>query len=330
MALALGHLGGHFCFGEEGTWGGADTCTQKLKLRTGGDSVVKTVDEILSEEIPNYYTDDSESILGNVMVSGGLIFNWQYEGYELLLKNLLGAVSSTQPDPTNDATTYLNTYTCDSAAPDGVTFEIDCDTHEKVVEGGTIVRMEWACDINGMLICTMSIVGEDMNLTTSPTGALSFPTAAYANYAHKPTSNAVVQYNNTDIEVSNLRWYFDNSLDVDRRFLGSRLISQPQRAGKLDVGGSFQIEFDATTEYDDFVAHQERTLEIEFEGATIDTNYKYATKWLFDAIRMRAVPIAVNDEGRIVVDVEFKAYAADASNLEMEVTAYSTVDASGL
>lgn len=330
MTLGLGHQGGWFCFGEEGTWGGADTCTHKLKLRTGGDGVVKTVDEILSEEIPYYYRDDSESVVGNVSVGGPLTFNWQYEGYELLLKHLLGGVSSTQPDVTNDANTWLNTYTMAAAVSDGLTFEIDLDTHEKVVEGGTITRMEWACDLNGLLICTMNIIGEDQSLTTAPTGALSFPTAAFAKYSDKPTGLSVLQYAGSDLEVSNLRWYLDNNLDVDRRFLGSRLISQPQRAGKVDCGGSFNIEFDGTAEYDDFVAHTARALAIEFQGAIIDSNFEYNTKFVFDAIRLRAVPIAVDDEGRITVDVEFKAYAADSTNLEMEVTAYSTVDAGSL
>lgn len=330
MTLALGHLGGHFGFGLEGAWGTADTITQKLKLRTGGDGVVKTVYEILSEEILNYYRDDSESVAGNISVGGPLTFAMQYEGYELLLKHLLGAVSSSQPDVTNDANTWLNTYTMLAALPEGLTFEIDIDTHEKVVEGGMIARAEFSCDVNGLLICTINIIGEDMNLTTSPTGALSFPTAAYIDYADKPTSTTVVQYNNTDIEVANLRWYFDNSLDADRRFIGTNLISRPTRMGKVDCGGSFQIEFDATTEYDDFVAHTKRALEIEFMGAVIDANFNYNIKFLFDAIRLRSHPVSVDDEGRITVDVEFKAYAEDGTNLEMEVTAYSTVDASSL
>ena len=329
MALSMGHKGGWFCFGAEATYGTADTRDQKLKLRRGSDSVVKTVERISSEEIPYRYTDDSEDVLGNVSVGGSLAFSCQYEGYELIYKHALGTVSSSQPDVTNDPSTYQNTFTCAETLPTGMSFEIDCDTHEKLVEGGKITRIEWAVDVNGLLICTITIIGEDMTLTTSPTGALSFPTAAFVKYSDEPSGGAVVTYAGSAIDVSNLTWFFDNNL-AERRFLGSRLTKEPLRGGKIDVGGSFTAEFDSTSEWDDFVAGTKRALVIQFDGATIDTNYEYMQKFSFDAVKLTEGPMTVDDEGRITVDYTFKAFAEDSSNLEMEILGQSTVDASSL
>jgi len=329
MTLALGHLGGWFCFGEETEYGTAVDRTQKLKLRRGGDSVAKTVDPISAELVSNRYTDDSEDVVGNVSIGGTLQFPVQYEGFELLYKHALGTVTTTQPDVTNAPTVFQNVYTCAAGLPLGLTFEIDMDTEEKVVEGGKITRIEWSIDVNGLLMCTITIIGEDMNLTESPTGALSFPTAAFVKYSDLPSGGKVVSYGGDEILVSNLSWHFDNKL-AERRFLGSRLTSEPLRGGKVECAGSFTAEFDSTAEYDDFVDGQKRALIIQFDGATIATTYPYRQKFVFDAVKVREAPYVVNDEGRITATLPWVAFAEDSSNLEMEIDSYSTVEADAL
>lgn len=329
MTLGLGHLGGWFCFGEESTYGTAASRTQKIKMRRGGDSVTKTVDPISAELVSNRYTDDSEDVLGNVSVGGTLQFPVQYEGFELLYKHVMGTVTTSQPDVTNAPTVYQNVYTCATALPTGLTFEIDMDTEEKVVEGCKISRIEWSIDVNGLLVCTITLIGEDMNNAESPTGALSFPTAAFVKYSDQPSGGAVVTYADSAIQVSNLTWYFDNKL-ADRRFLGSRLTAEPHRGGKVECGGSFVAEFDSTDEYDDFVAGTKRALVIQFDGATIASTYPYRHKFLFDAVKIREAPYVVNDEGRITATLPWVAFAEDGSNLEMEIDTYSTVEADAL
>ena len=333
MALAKGYLGGFFCFGEETTWGTAIERTQELKLRRGGDGVEATQEEMMSEEIPNVYTDDSEAVIGNKTVGGPLTFACQYEGHEVIYKHALGNLASSQPDVTNDENTWLHTYTISNALPDaagtekGLTLEIDRDTHEYVCEGCKIASIEWSIDVNGLLVCTINISAEDAAFAEDPTGALTFPTAAYIKYSDQPTGGYVVIYDGaTELKCTNLTWTLNNNLDVDRRYLGTNLISEQVRAGKVEVTGSMTIDFDSTDEYDDFIGHTTQTLVIEFNGATIDTNYAYTEQFLFDAVRIISGTPRVNDEGRVTVDVNWKAYAANTSNREMEIVQYNTVD----
>lgn len=332
MALAKGYNGGFFCFGEETTWGDEIARTAKLKLRRGGDGVEATQDEIMSEEIPNVYTDDSEAVIGNKTVGGPLTFACQYEGHEVIYKHALGNLASSKPDPTNDANTWLHTYTISDALPDssgtekGLSLEIDRDTNEYVCEGCKIASIEWAIDVNGILICTINISAEDAAFAASPTGALSFPTAAYVKYSDQPSGGYVVTYDSAELKCTNLTWTLNNSLDVDRRYLGSNLISEQVRMNKVEVTGSMTIDFDSTEEYDDFIAHTTQALVIEFNGATIDTDYAYTEQFEFDAVRIIGGTPRVNDEGRVTVDVTWKAYAADTSNREMEIVQYNTVD----
>lgn len=333
MTLAKGYLGGFFCFGEETEWGAEIARTQKLKLRRGGDGVETTQDEILSEEIPNVYTDDSEAVIGNKTVGGPLTFACQYEGHEVIYKHALGNLVSSKPDPTNDENTWLHTYKISDALPDsagselGLTLEIDRDTHEYVAEGCKIASIEWSIDVNGLLVCTITISAEDAAFATSPTGALSFPTAAYVKYSDAPLGSYVVIYDGAyELKCTNLTWTLNNSLDVDRRYLGTNLISEQVRASKVEVTGSMTIDFDSTEEYDDFIAHTTQALVIEFNGATIDTNFVYTEQFIFDAIRITAGTPRVNDEGRVTVDITWKAFAVDTSNREMEILQYNTVD----
>jgi len=332
MALAKGYLGGFFCWGEETTWGTAVTPTQKLKLRRGGDGVETTQDEIFSEEIPNVYTDDSEAVIGNKTVGGPLTFACQYEGHEVIYKHALGNLVSSQPDVTSDEDTWLHTYKISDALPDaagtekGLTLEIDRDTHEFLCEGCKIASIEWSIDVNGLLVCTINISAEDAAFTTAPTGALTYPTAAYVKYSDAPSGGYVVLYNSAELKCTNLTWTLNNNLDVDRRYLGTNLISEQVRASKVEVTGSMTIDFDSTDEYDDFIAHEARALVIEFNGATINLNFVYTEQFVFDAVRMISGTPRVNDEGRVTIDASWKAFATDTSNREMEIIQYNTVD----
>lgn len=325
MATALGHKGGFVAFGEESTWGTAASRTKKLRLRTGGDGVDVSQDEILSEEIPSINLDGGQSVIGNKAVAGSLMFDCQYEGHELIYKHALGSVSSAQPDATNASSTYRHTFTIADALPEGLTFEIDRDTEELVVEGGKINTIEWACDLNGLLICTIGIVGEDANWTTSPTAGLTYPTAAYIKYSDQESSGYIVTYNSAELKVTSLRWTLNNMLDVDRRFLGSNLISEPLRSAKIEVTGTMTVEFEDSTEYDDFIAHTERALVIQFDGATIESTYVYREKHSMDKVRIRNANPKANDEGRMLYDLDFKAYYEDSSNKELEIELTNTV-----
>ena len=168
---------------------------------------------------------------------------------------------------------------------------------------------------NGILVATAGIIAEDCN-TGTPNASPSFSTKALANFTH-----ATVTYNSVAKSVYDVSITINNNLEA-RRFLGSNLIKQPIRTAKREITGTFTMDFEGTTEYDDFIAATERTLDIDFTGASINVS---TYKLLFDMnyVLLEDTTTSVSNEGAITATFPFRAYSS-TTNKELTVELTNT------
>jgi len=208
---------------------------------------------------------------------------------------------------------YTHTFTIAEDLPKGLTFEIDRDQSAFTIEGGKINTMALAVESSGFLAGTFGIVGEDV--TTGTATAATLPTAPLVHFTH-----GALSYNSGTKSITNVSVELNNNLKTDRRFVGSRLISEPLRNGKIEVTGSFQIEFEGLTEYNDFVAGTSRAVTLTFTSTTnIKTGFVYTMTVTMPLVKVTAFPVTVSEAGALMVELPFKAYGTDSTTRELSI-----------
>ena len=213
---------------------------------------------------------------------------------------------------------YTHTFSLADELPEGLTLEVDRDVTAFTFEGCKINTMDMNIEAAGFLKCSMGISGEDA--TTGSATSQTLPTSPLVVF-----SEGAVTYGGSSINVKSASFTLDNVLKTDRKFIGNRLIAEQQRDGKIDVTGTFSIDFESTDQYDDFVAATERALVLTFTSTSeIKTGQNYTITITFPKIRLtEAAPIPSN-EGVINLDLPFRAYATDSSTREFNLVINNT------
>jgi hypothetical protein len=314
MAIGLGHKS-YIGFADESTWGTPVARTKFLELVTGGDGLAVKEEKILVQGVKDIgVRGDIEVQQGAVSVEGSLTFEVPYDGAEKFFKHAFGSVASSQPNAGTDPTVWQHIFTIADALPAGMTIEVNRDVTAFVYEGCKVNNMEFS--VGGpteLLRIVADILGEDVT-----TASATSPTFTSVNRFSAP--QAVLLWNAVQLNVQQFSIKLDNKLDADRRFLGSRLRSEPLRSGKIEVTGSFVAEFDSTSQYTDFRNGTNRILKVTFTGPSIGVlTQKYTFLLECNVSQIMDYPVSVDDEGRITVEIQFRAFR-DASNNELKLT----------
>lgn len=315
MAIGLGFKGGILGFGVESVFGTPVAPTKFIEINSDGLTVEE--ERLHSEAIPQIYQDDDEVTQSSVSVSGEVETEMRFQGMELLLKHAMGAVATVQVGTT---TAYDHTFTLTDDLPVGLTFEVDRDISAFTVFGGKINTMAMSIENGGFLKSTFGIVGKDMTAGAITTPTL--PTAGLINF-----SQGVLSYGGATANVPSASFSLNNNLKTDRRFIGSRLIAEPQRSGKIEVTGTFSIEFEDLTKYNDFRAATSRALILTFTGGLIESGYNYTMTITFPVIKLTSGVPMIGDAGIISLELPFKAYATSGSVREFNIILRNTLTA---
>lgn len=208
---------------------------------------------------------------------------------------------------------YSHTFTLADALPTGLTFELDEDISASTIVGGKINNLGLSIDTKGFLKAKVAVVAKDKTYAAA-TSPQTLPTAPLVLF-----HQGVLAYNGTTVGVENVEITLANKLKDDRAFIGSRLISEPMRNGKIEVTGKFTMEFLDNAAYDDFVAATSRSLTLTFTGPVIKGALTYSITITLPKVKPTKVTPAIKDGGVIHVEVPFKAYATDSSTREMSI-----------
>ena len=305
--------------GKESSWGSVVSRTKFLEVNE--ESLDRVESDIASPSLYRAGLHKNRIVQGPISAGGGIIFNPQYEGMEMLLEAALGTTAvSSRPDITNAGSVYDWTFALADANSKSLTLEVHRDIKSWAFHGSIVNSLQFTFGGPGdALVVAADFICEDgeyIATVTPPT----FSTSPLITGAH-----AILTWGGGALDVENAQIVLSNNFDDGRRFIGSRYISQPYRSGKIAVTGRFTTEFQSVAQYDDFIAATRRALRIVATHPTaIIGSYYYKLQIDVAVARLTAVSPKIGSGGRVRVDIPFISYRDD-SNQEIVVSTRGTV-----
>ena len=83
---------------------------------------------------------------------------------------------------------------------------------------------------------------------------------------------------------------------------------------KIEVGGSFEMDFESWTQYDDFVSATHREFVAEFTGDIIEDSFRQLIRLTCPISDLQNLQVLLERPGRISVRADFKAYRTASVN----------------
>lgn len=291
--------------------------TKFLPLISGGDSIAREDQRIETGGVDSIGFDSTRRALGRLNVSGSVEVEVLYEGLELLFKHMFGQVTTAQPDPTNAPNVYQHTFVVADTLPVGLTIEVHRGGTSFFITGANVQSAEISQDLDAFMTLSMDIIGHDYD-----TGTASTETIPAKNGFTAP--DCTLKWGSNFQQVSSWSCQINNNMDDGRVFIGSRKRKQPVRASRLEVTGSFELEFTDLNVFNDFKAQTQRSLVIQAIGATIEGGKNNEFNLTLPLTEIIAAPIQVSDEGRILYSADFKSLRSSAQN-EMTLVLQNTI-----
>lgn len=306
--------------GRESSWGSGVARTKFLEVNREG--LDKQIADIASASLKHAGLHSSRvSHVGPISAGGGIEWNPNYEGSEMLWKSALGGTpTSSRPDITNAGTVYDWVFPIADANAQSLSLEVIRDVKTYLYHGAVLQTLQLSVGgPNEPMLASAEFIAEDGEPieTTTPPTFTSTPLVVGAETS--------LTWKGGAIDVESCQIAISNNFDDARRFIGSRYIAQPYRSGKLAVTGRFTTEFQSQNEYDDFVAGTHGAIRILATSATaISGSYYYKLQIDVPIGRLLHATPMVGDGGRVRVDIPFIAYRND-SGFEMSFTARNTL-----
>lgn len=263
MAIPSG-LASQWGFKEETTWGTAVTVDRFVPFKS--ESLTQEIERLESEAIiaGQRVIRTQQWTAGGITVAGDIETEVFDRSTALLMKHALGA------NVTAGAGPYTHTATPGSLTGLGLTVQIG-----KPDTGGTVRPFTYAgCKIASWELsgsagelaqATFSFVGK------SEATATALATASYASgIAPMALTNSSAAVSIAGSGVNCKAWSLsgDNGLNVDRRFIGSQMISEPLEETKRTYEGTVELEFESLTQYARFTGGTETALVITLVSGT--------------------------------------------------------------
>ena len=297
MALGFGY-NAWAGMAAEGTYGTpAGTITDFVEINS--ETMVQADDVMEGNSVYRSEKDVDNYKQGRKTVAGNITMDLRYEGAEKYFEQAMGTVTSAA---INGTLAYTHTYSLADALLTGFTLEIDRDVANYVYEGCKINTMTLSNDNAGILQASFDLIAEDEGTmsATSP----NFSTSNYFSF-----DEAALAYAGTAQPIQNVSLVLNNNLTTDRFQWGSRLLKEPQRAGRIEVSGEFTVEFDSTENWDDFINAGTGSLSVTYTGDTISGTSKYGLLVTLPHVRLIGGTPNVSDSGMLTATVPFTAYA---------------------
>lgn len=305
MAVKSGRgIDSYIGIGEEVAYGTRVAATAYLEHN--GESLSKRVNRVRSASIFSHQTHSNRFKRSRISVEGDFSFDARYEGWELILKHLFGTVATSTPDATNASTVREHTFTPASRLPEGLTLEVyrgeTDDTNSFWYVGCKIQSCRFSLSNDGILVVSPSIIGRD-ETEVAKTASPSFGTKELIVF-----NEATVDFGSRRLETRSFELTFTNPLDAERYFLGSRLRSEPERTGQIEVTGSLLLDFTSRHEYDDFVNATTRRLILNSVGPTIAGGQTYQFTLEVPVADLEEASLNAGDAGIVPQNITFRAY----------------------
>ncbi len=186
----------------------------------------------------------------------------------------LGEVSTIQPDPNGNPTVYKHVFTPKSSVSStpwpSYTIEVGLgDVAAKRVTGCVVNRLILEGEAGDHLGVTAEILGGEESKVQLFSGPFDFSQQGYIH-----TAQVVEQkINNSPVKFEHFSLELNNNFPEGYKF-GSRF-PQEIDVAPMDVKGSATIKFDSSTQLDKFLASEECSIKLKFQGGVISGSYRY-------------------------------------------------------
>lgn len=235
-----------------------------------------------------------------------------------LFGSILDLMHGATPTVTQQAATpaYLQTHPVGTTIPSKTaTMQVNkplttATDHAVTYPGSVLLSASFSCEADGKLKVSLGWWSQDeRTLTTTPAG-LALATASYATGVTSwigTDSGTVLTMAGSTVAIAkswSLNW--TQPYRVDRAYLGSGgLMAKPIPNGLTQMSGSVQVEWAATTHYDQFRAGTPIAVVANFEGAIIASTYKERIQFTASAAQPRGSSPAVDGPDLLDMEVPF-------------------------
>jgi hypothetical protein len=297
--------------GEESVYGTSVARTRWLFHNT--ESIRAIENKNFAGALHKVGRNAARQVQGLVGVSGDFSFNpgLSYHAYTMLLKHLMGTVSSSQPDTTAAPTVYRHSFTPADALPTGLSLEVGKDVLSHLFDGCKVTGMRFAGSAGALLDCSVSIIGRQSSSISDSGESLTEGNIP-------PLTDTTATFGGTTLNVIDFSISVENALTV-RNFVNSRFTSEPLRNGKRRVSGSFRVELEDASLWSDWRNATRRALTITVNGLTITGSYKYYTKFTMPVVELVEAQAQADTEGPLVIPVSFEAFYDTTNENELTI-----------
>lgn len=320
MAVGIG-MRSFLGLGEESVYGTPVAPAYWVEINS--ESLQEKEDKIKTNSLFRRGFNTLRVAQGARMVDGSIEFDGTFEGWLKLAKHIFGRIDTTNVDPTNAPTAKQHRFTIQDTLPTGLTFELQRDTTDFVTEatksfiyaGCKLNAIDFSCNVGEILKIGVDIIAQAEARSAKSTAVMQSTKLAVFHQGK-------VTWGNDELAVHNISIKLNNNLERRPKF-NSRITREPLPSGKVEVSGSFQLEFDTWSQYDDFKNNTERILKCNFLGDIIASTVQKEIRLTCNVTRLVGVRILLNSPGRIVADVDFLALR-DSVNNELELIVVNT------
>jgi hypothetical protein len=248
--------------GKESGFGSQADATDFIEFNSEGLS--KEINRIMSAGIRGT-ASMSRFKNGAIACGGDIESELAYSGFEKLIENAMGSVSSTQVGVT---AAYRHIFSLLNNIQDSLSIEANKGGEPFKYIGSRVNEMSISAELDAIpiiaftLLCQDELVGTDViNPTTAPT----YPANELAVF-----TEGIFKINGAESEAISFELTAGQNLKEDKRALGSALIVDSPRNDFRNISGTFHTEFDDMVHYNRFLSGETASLELLFTGSEIE------------------------------------------------------------
>lgn len=289
---AAGGLSAQFGMVDETTFGTSPTVSRFLEFNN--ETVQQTIERIPSSglRVGRKVLRSTQWTAGRKNVTGDVEFEVQQQGMGLLLKHMMGTITTTQPNVGSNPTVYEHKAVVGPLDGKSFTAQIgmaDVGGAQRAFTYAGCKISKWTLDvtIDGLLLLKPTIDG------VSESTAVGMAAATYAASAYPLawSGGTITLPGGATGNVKKLNLTGDNGLKVDRWFMGASPATKKEQleANLRPYAGSVDIEFGDLSAYNLFVNGTVGQMTAFFAGANISGIYNYALEVTMPAVRFDGV-----------------------------------------
>lgn len=208
-----------------------------------------------------------------------------------------------------------------------------------VKEGGVQTVQYTNCVLNSMnfevaddyAACTVELIGQFPATDTISESFTTQTEMAYHNYTAKFGTSLSNASGNSALPLKGFTFNLNNNVLIDEAFLsGANTITSGNLIpGRLQITGSYSLQFSSTTELAKYQANTKNALIVSFTGALIGSSSVETITFKFGKLILTKPPMEYNIDGLVLLKQEFEV-EFDATDSEMTAVVVNAVaNASG-